>query len=171
QDQGGTLFMGLLAGVTGLLYHYSHQEDIIIGSPIAGREHSALDGQIGFYLNTLALRLQFGGDASFKTLLQEARKTTLDAYAHQVFPFDQLIEELNIKRDLSRNVLFDVLIDYHDNRSSGKGKGLELEGLKVSGYQAEMPRMSKFDLTFMFLESDEGLSLLLEYNSDLYKES
>ncbi|WP_316634066.1 non-ribosomal peptide synthetase [uncultured Flavobacterium sp.] len=171
QEQGGTLFMGLLTGVTSLLYHYSAQEDIIIGSPIAGREHSALDGQIGFYLNTLALRLQFKGDASFKTLLQEARKTTLDAYAHQVFPFDQLIDELSLKRDLSRNVLFDVLIDYHDNRSVNKPKSPELEGLSVSGYQGDTPRMSKFDLTFMFLESDQGLSLLLEYNSDIYTEA
>ncbi|MBO9587035.1 MAG: AMP-binding protein, partial [Flavobacterium sp.] len=173
KDQNGSLFMGLFSGVVGLLYHYSHQEDIIIGSPIAGRDNSELDGQIGFYLNTLALRTRFEGNNSFKTLLKEVRKTTLEAYEHQVFPFDQLIEELNLKRDLSRSVLFDVFIDYHDNRSTNLEDKV-LDDLKMSvyeGYEGSIPKISKFDLTFIFTESDEGLSLLLEYNSDLYKES
>ena len=170
-SQDGSLFMGLLSGVYSLLSRYTHQEDIIIGSPIAGREHSALDGQIGFYLNTLALRLQSGCGISFMDLLADAREVTLGGYSHQVFPFDQLIDELDIAHDVSRNVLFDVLIDYHDNRSKEGLDSTVLEGLEVSGYRGSTSRKSKFDLTFMFIESDTGLRLLLEYNSDLYKHS
>ncbi|QNK61912.1 amino acid adenylation domain-containing protein [Pedobacter sp. PAMC26386] len=167
-QHGGTLFMGLLSGVTALLYRYSGQQDVVIGSPIAGREHADLDGQIGFYLNTLAFRMHFDGDQSYQDLLAHVREVTLSGYAHQVYPFDELVDALSLKRDFSRNVLFDVLIDYHDLRSTSLQQQSELEGLQVSGYQGSAAQVSKFDLTFMFIESEAGLSLLLEYNSDLY---
>ena len=120
--------MGLLSGVTALLYHYSHQEDIIIGSPIAGREHGDLENQIGFYLNTLALRTRFKATDSYEALLGHTREVTLQAYEHQVYPFDELIDELSLQRDLSRSALFDVLIDYHDNRAGASRQEQQLEG-------------------------------------------
>ena len=110
QEQGATLFMGLLATVKTLLYRYTNQEDIIIGSPIAGREHADLEDQIGFYINTLALRTQFKGEDSYKELLEKVKQVTLGAYEHQVYPFDELVDELQLNRDMSRSALFDVMI-------------------------------------------------------------
>ncbi|RBL90280.1 non-ribosomal peptide synthetase [Chitinophaga flava] len=170
RQQDATLFMGLLTGVTALLHRYSNQEDIIIGSPIAGREHAALADQIGFYLNTLALRLQPGEKTSFAELLQHAKQVTLQAYQHQVYPFDQLLDTLELQRDMSRSPLFDVLIDYHHNKEKATTQR-QLQGLKVSGYEAEVHPVSKFDLTFMFIDNPEGLHLLIEYNTDLFEET
>ncbi|RBL90281.1 non-ribosomal peptide synthetase [Chitinophaga flava] len=170
RQQDATLFMGLLTGVTALLHRYSNQDDIIIGSPIAGREQTALAEQIGFYLNTLALRLQPGENTSFAALLQQAKQVTLQAYQHQVYPFDQLLDALELQRDMSRNPLFDVLIDYHHNKEKASTQR-QLQGLKVSGYEADVHPVSKFDLTFMFIDNPEGLHLLIEYNTDLFEET
>jgi amino acid adenylation domain-containing protein/non-ribosomal peptide synthase protein (TIGR01720 family) len=166
QEQGGTLFMGLLAAVNALLYRYTGQEDIIIGSPIAGRQHADLEGQIGFYLNILPLRSRFKGTGSFSGLFDDTRKLMLEAYAHQAFPFDELIDELHIQRDMSRSALFDVLIDFHD---SGSVNNQQPGGLSVELFDSGEHTASKFDLTFMFIESGGELYLSLEYNSDLYK--
>ncbi|RBL90283.1 non-ribosomal peptide synthetase [Chitinophaga flava] len=164
-----TLFMGLLAGVNALLYQYSNQRDIIIGTPIAGRQHSDLEGQIGFYLNTLALRMQFDKDITFSGLLQHARKVTMDAYQHQAYPFDQLIDELPLQRDLSRSALFDVMIILQNNdfnlESNIQGPG----SFNITKYQQAANEASKFDLLFEFTEVDGGLTLHLSYNTDLYK--
>ncbi|AMP99732.1 Nonribosomal peptide synthetase [Pedobacter cryoconitis] len=165
QGENGTLFMGLLAALNTLLYKYTQQTEMIIGSPIAGREHADLEGQIGFYLNMLALRGRFKGEDSYLSLLRHFREVTLGAYEHQVYPFDELVGSLNIAHDQSRNALFDVLIDFHDNRNAG---GQELNNLKVSSFTGGEHVVSKFDLTFMFMESDQELSLSIEYNSDLY---
>jgi len=124
RQQDATLFMGLLASVTALLHQYSRQQDIIVGSPVAGRQHADLSDQIGCYLNTLALRLRFDEQSSFTDLLLQAKQITLEAYEHEVYPFDQLIEDLQLHRDMSRSPLFDVLIDYHDNRSSAQNAEL-----------------------------------------------
>lgn len=109
-DQEATLFMTLLASVNVLLYKYTQQSDITVGSPIAGRNHAVLDNQIGFYVNTLALRTQFEGSDKFIDLLQQVKELTLGAYEHQMYPFDELVDSLKLTRDLSRNALFDVLI-------------------------------------------------------------
>jgi NRPS condensation-like uncharacterized protein len=166
QKDGSTLFMGLLAAVNALLYRYTGQEDIIIGSPVAGRQHTDLEGQIGFYLNILPLRSRFKGTESFSALLDITRKLMLEAYAHQAYPFDELIDELNIQRDMSRSALFDVFIDFHDSTSGNKQQ--QLGDLSVEAFDSGEHSVSKFDLTFMFIESDGGLCLAMEYNSDLY---
>src|SRR5690606_11850040 len=132
REQDATLFMGLLATVTTLLHHYSGQQDIIIGSPIAGRQHADLDDQIGFYLNTLALRLRLDEQSTFADLLQHAKQVTLDGYEHQAYPFDQLIEDLQLQRDMSRSPLFDVLIDYHDNKARAQHAEQVLDEINLS---------------------------------------
>jgi tyrocidine synthetase-3 len=165
-DQNATLFMGLLAAVNTLLYRYTGQEDIIIGSPVAGREHVDLEGQIGFYVNTLALRSRFKGGLSFIELLSDVRSQTLDAYTHQAYPFDQLVGELNLQHDRSRYPLFDVALallqenaDVHNERFTD---------LQSAAYHAGTGVNSKFDLQFTFAEFGDNLHVTIIYNSDIY---
>lgn len=169
RNQEGTLFMGLLTAINILLFRYTGQEDIIIGSPIAGREHPDLEEQIGCYLNTLALRTSFSGDDSFGQLLEKVRQVTLRAYEHQVYPFDELIGELNLQRDISRNPLFDVMVVLHNSDVTNSG-GLAktFSNLKVSPYAGEERPFSKFDLVFSFVETPGGMNMSIEYNSYLY---
>ncbi|PWK65249.1 amino acid adenylation domain-containing protein, partial [Mucilaginibacter oryzae] len=165
-----TLFMGLLAGVNALLYRYTGQTDITIGSPTAGRDHGDLEDQLGFYVNTLALRTRFSGSENYGQLLNLIREVTLSAYDHQSYPFDELVEALDIRRDLSRSPLFDVMVVLQNNDQiaiSDEG----LPDLEINPVlDAEQPG-SKFDLTFTFTEAGEGLVLVLEFNSDLYDQA
>ncbi|SHL03865.1 non-ribosomal peptide synthetase [Flavobacterium chilense] len=167
QSQGSTLFMGLLAIVKVLFYKYTNQKDISIGSPIAGREYLDLQNQIGFYANTLALRTCFKEKDNFSDLLANVKEVTLNAYKHQAYPFDELVEQLPLKRDMSRNPLFDVMITLQntDNLKSGIYRLGEIE---VQNYYLEEDTISKFDLKFSFIELDKGLDLIITYNTDLY---
>ena len=165
QEQSGTLFMGLLAVVNVLLYRYTAQEDIIIGTPIAGREHADLSDQIGCYLNSLALRTRFNGDDSFRKVLSIVKDVTMGAYEHQGYPFDELIDGLDLPRDLSRNPLFDVMVILQNNETVDLP---DLKGLQVSGYDGGAPSFSKFDLTFEFKEAGTSLRCNIEYNGDLF---
>ena len=169
RQERSTLFMGLLAAVNVLLYKYTGHEDVIIGSPIAGRDHIDLAGQIGFYANTLALRTRFSGGDSYKSLLKNVRNIALGAFEHQAYPFDRLLDELRLERDRSRNYLFDVLVHVHDARDPAGDR--RLGGLSVVPYNEETHVVSKFDLSFTFTVSDSGLSLFLEYSTDLFNEA
>jgi NRPS condensation-like uncharacterized protein len=141
-----TMFMTLLAGVNALLHYYSAQEDIILGSPIAGREHADLDNQAGFYLNTLALRTQFKSNDSFVELLTATKKVLLSAYEHQSYPFDQLVQDLALKRDMSRSALFDVMVVYLNEEVSGMQLSRQNMGeLAIEPYGAGDDTISKFD--------------------------
>ncbi|QNK61913.1 amino acid adenylation domain-containing protein [Pedobacter sp. PAMC26386] len=160
---GGTLFMGLIAGVTGLLYRYSHQQDIVIGSPIAGRHHASLEDQIGLYLNTLALRMRFEDDDSFRSLLDKSREVALGAYEHQVYPFDELINEL----PLAGNGLFNVMVVLQNNVFDAD---IALDEIHIGRYAGFENKVSKFDLLFEFVESSGGIHLEITYNSDIYDE-
>jgi amino acid adenylation domain-containing protein len=166
REQGCTLFMVLLAGVNALLYRYTGKEDIIIGTPVAGREHADLEDQIGFYVNTLAIRTRFEGNASFRSLLSATKKVTLGAYAHQLYPFGELVESLQLQRDMSRNPLFDVqvILSHQQDHPSA-----ELGQLVVKGYEGEQLQTSRFDIVFNFIETPQGLQLSLQYNTDLYR--
>jgi amino acid adenylation domain-containing protein len=167
REEGGTLFMGLLAAVNMLLYRYTNQSDIIIGSPVAGREHADLEEQIGFYINTLALRTQFSGNNSFLELLQQVKATTMDAYEHQLYPFDELVDALNLKRDMSRSALFDVMLVLQNNDTTYVNEQRKLNNLVVSAFQ-RTETVSKFDLMFNFSELADVILLKIEYNSDIY---
>jgi amino acid adenylation domain-containing protein/non-ribosomal peptide synthase protein (TIGR01720 family) len=167
-EEGVTLFMGLLAAVNTLLYRYTNQENIIIGSPVAGREHVDLEGQIGFYVNTLALKTQCKGTDSYRTLLQHVKQVSLEAYAHQAYPFDELVKELDLQRDMSRHPLFDVMVQLQNNNNA---EGNNLREVKISRYAAVTEVISKFDLLFSFTEREEAIEVSIEYNSDIYHSS
>ncbi|MEI6411069.1 MAG: amino acid adenylation domain-containing protein [Bacteroidota bacterium] len=164
QAHGATLFMGLTALVKSLFYRYTGQEDILIGTPVAGRAHPDLHDQIGFYINTVVLRNRLRGEDSFETLLNAVKTNTLAAFEHEAYPFDRLVEDLDLPRDLSRSAVFDVMLALQNNEQSELRFGdvaLSVEGATTG--------ISKFDLTFDFVETAEGLLIALEYNTDLFK--
>lgn len=170
QSQGATLFMGLLATVNTLLYKYTHQNDQIIGSPVSGRDHVDLEDQIGFYVNTLALRSRFEGADSYQSLLENIKTLTLNAYEHQLYPFDELVDKLSLKRDTSRSALFDIMIVLQNTDLVRQNHTEDPAARQVSieGYGSDIHLASKFDLTFNFIELGDSLHLSLEYNTDLY---
>ena len=164
-QNGGTLFMGLVASIKAMFYRYTGQEDIIIGTPIAGREHADLKDQIGCYLNTLVLRNQIQGSDSFNDLYSRIKQTALEAYTHQKYPFDRLVEELDLKRDSSRSAIFDVLVVLQNNAEKNKEVILNNDLIEsIKDYETK----SKFDLSFYFQEMGDVISCTVEYNTDVY---
>ncbi|SKA48277.1 amino acid adenylation domain-containing protein, partial [Chitinophaga eiseniae] len=167
QQQDATLFMGVLSLVKILLHRYSGQEDIIVGSPMAGRIHADLSNQIGFYVNTLALRTSVNARQSFLQLLSQVKSVAMGAYEHQAYPFDELVESLDLPRDLGRNALFDVLVVLQNNDSTA----IANDHFSATPYEGVESTISKFDLLFNFTElSADTIRLRLEYNTDLYKQ-
>ena len=161
---GASPFMTLVAIVKVLLYRYTGQRDIAIGSPIAGRTHADLSNQIGFYVNTLVLRDELRGAEPFDRLLARVKCTAEDAYEYQAFPFDRLVEELDVPRDLSRSPLFDVMVTYESEADA------ELTGTGVAAEEVRVDSgISKFDLTFAFAESERGIGVEIEYSTDLFE--
>jgi amino acid adenylation domain-containing protein len=162
-QSGTTLFMTLLAAFVTLLGRYSNQEDIVVGSPIAGRNRSEIESLIGFFVNTLVLRVDLSGNPSFRELLRRTRQVTLDAYSHQDLPFEKLVEELQPERNLSYNPLFQVMFVLQNAGSEDwEFPGLTLTPLEIESVTA------KFDLTLAMEERESGLRGVLEYNSDLF---
>ncbi len=163
QREGTTLFMTLLAAFQTLLMRYTSQDDIVVGTPIAGRSQAETENLIGFFVNTLALRTDLSGDPSFKELLARVKEVTLGAYTHQDVPFEKLVEELQPERSLSRTPLFQVVFALHNM----PGQASELSGLKLSGLPLDIGK-SQFDLSLFAFEGAEGLSCVLEYSTDLF---
>jgi amino acid adenylation domain-containing protein len=162
-QSGTTLFMTLLAAFGTLLGRYSNQEDIVVGSPVAGRNRSEIESLIGFFVNTLVLRVDLSGNPSFRELLRRTRQVTLDAYSHQDLPFEKLVEELQPERNLSYNPLFQVMFVLQNAGS----KDWEFPGLTLTPLEIESVT-AKFDLTLAMEERESGLRGVLEYNSDLF---
>ncbi|PCH94950.1 MAG: hypothetical protein COB85_05055 [Bacteroidetes bacterium] len=161
-----TLFMVLLSVVKTLLYRYSGQADIIIGSPSAIRTHSDTENQIGCYLNTIILRTRFRPDDTFAQLLSKVKETTLNAYEHQEYPFDLLVNELDLDKDLSRNPLFNVMVVLNNTR--GEREEVEtMRKLGVKGFPIDYV-ISKLDINLNFGENGEQVFGVLEYNTDLF---
>jgi non-ribosomal peptide synthetase component F len=160
---GLTLFMTLLAGFKVLLYRYTGEADIVLGTPIAGRERAEIKGLIGFFLNTLVLRTDLSGNPTFDELLERVRQTTVGAYAHQDLPFEKLLEELQPKRDLSRTPLFQVFF----NMLNLLGQEIRLPGLSV---ELLTPREvgAKFDLTLYVRELNQRLVIDTVFKADLF---
>lgn len=168
KDNKATLFMTLMSGVKALLHRYTGLNDLIVGTPIAGREHPDLENQIGLYLNTLAIRTRLQDNISFLDLLALEKKTLLEAYDHQSYPFDSVVDKLNLKRDTSRSALFDILVVLQSQGNVNSLSTDNLVNLEVSDYH--LPRKtSQFDITYYFVEA-EVLSLTIEYNTDVYDE-
>ncbi|MBD2015334.1 amino acid adenylation domain-containing protein [Microcoleus sp. FACHB-53] len=163
QQERVTLFMTLLAAFQTFLYRYTGQEDMIVGTPIAGRNQVEAEGLIGFFVNTLALRTYLSGNPSFQELLGRVREVALGAYAHQDLPFEKLVEELQPERDRSRTPLFQVMFVLQNTPTSA----LELPGLTVNSLNIDSGT-AKFDLTLFMIETAQGLRASLEYNTDLF---
>ncbi|MEC0182798.1 non-ribosomal peptide synthase/polyketide synthase [Paenibacillus peoriae] len=161
---GSTLYMVLLAAYTALLHKYTGQEDIVVGTPIAGRPHAELESLVGVFINTLAIRNYPSGDKTFLDYLQEVKEHALSAYEHQDYPFEELVEKLNLTRDTSRNALFDTMFEL----KTLEQQEFQLEGLTLSSYPLEN-NTAKFDLTLDALEQPEGILCSLEYSTALYK--
>jgi amino acid adenylation domain-containing protein len=163
QAEGATLFMTLLAGFAALLHRYTQQTDIVIGSPVANRNRGEIEGLIGFFVNTLALRADVSGDPPFRVLLGRVREAALGAYAHQDLPFEKLVEELQPRRDRSRSPLFQVLLALQNAPMPPLRLGdLALEPLELPGVS------SKFDLSIYWTEAGGRLQGYLEHNLDLF---
>ncbi|MEH2027051.1 non-ribosomal peptide synthase/polyketide synthase [Nostoc sp.] len=166
QEQGVTLFMTLLAAYNTLLYRYTGQSDILVGSPIANRDRTELEGLIGFFVNTLVMRTQVLGDRSFNELLTYVREMALSAYAHQDLPFEMLVEALQPERNLSHTPLFQVMFTLQNAPISE----VELTGLTISSLPIE-GATAKFDLTLGMENTGTGLAGWWEYNTDLFDSS
>ena len=159
-----TLFITLLAAFKVLLYRYTGQEDIVVGTPIANRNRSEIEGLIGFFVNTLVLRTDLSGNPKFRELLGRVRGTALGAYVHQDMPFERLVEELQPERDASRTPLFQLMFVLQNT----PGDTLDLPGVAVSRFRFDGRTTSEFDLILEMIDSPEGLKATLKYNSDLF---
>lgn len=168
KEQEVTLFMTLMAGVNALFYRYTGVNDIILGTPVAGREHPDLEIQIGLYLNTLAIRTIWEENSTFSDLLDIQKETLINAYDNQDYPFDALVEKLNLKRDTSRSALFDVMVILQNQNQINSFKKEQLQDIEVQSYPFSR-KTSQFDMSFNFFE-DKGLGLVIEYNTDIYSQ-
>ena len=158
--------MTLLAAFQTLLARYSGQDDIAVGTPIAGRNHAELEDLIGFFVNTLVLRTDLSGDPTFRELLGRVRQVSLDAYDHQDLPFEKLVEELQPERHLSRSPLFQVvfqLLNFAD-------QDLALEDLEVSRLPSSSQRV-RFDLELHLRQQPQDLRGTVVYSTDLFDAS
>ncbi|HEX6865438.1 MAG TPA: amino acid adenylation domain-containing protein, partial [Thermoanaerobaculia bacterium] len=162
--QGATLYMTLLAAFDVLLYRYTGQDDLLVGSPVAGRNRAEVEGTIGFFVNTLVLRAGLAGDPGFSPLLARVREAVLGAWAHQDVPFERLVSELAPERDLSRSPLFQVSFTLESAPPPPLALG---PGIAVAREAVETGS-AKFDLSAGFQEVPEGLAGLVEYATDLF---
>jgi amino acid adenylation domain-containing protein/non-ribosomal peptide synthase protein (TIGR01720 family) len=159
-----TLFMTLLAAFQVLLSRYSRQTDIVVGSPVANRSRAELEGLIGCFVNDLVLRTDLSDNPSFREALKRAREACLGAYDHQDVPFEKLVDELRVARDLSRNPLFQVMFILQNAPMILP----DLSGLSVEALDIE-PDTAQFDLRLSLQETPAGITGILEYNTDLFE--
>ncbi|WP_084258836.1 non-ribosomal peptide synthetase/MFS transporter [Microtetraspora malaysiensis] len=160
---GATPYMTLLAAFQVLLSRLSGQRDFAVGSPVSGRELPELERVVGLFVNSLPMRADLSGDPTFIELLARVRETALDAYAHQDLPFDRLVGELGVERDVSRSPVFQVLFALQNYRSAP----LRTQGLAMSAYPIEMS-VSRFDLALYLMETGDGLHGTITYRTELF---
>lgn len=162
--ENATLFMILLTAFKVLLYRYTKQNDIVVGSPIANRNKREIENTIGFFTNNLVLRTNISGEKSFRELIGEIKEITLEAYENQDLPFEKLVEELHVERDLSRNPLFQVFFSLQNIPSPDP----EFSDLDVSDLELNIGT-SRFDLSLDIRAAGESLITEFEYNTDLFE--
>ncbi|CAG0930622.1 nonribosomal peptide synthetase DhbF [Thermoflexales bacterium] len=163
-QNGVTLYMTLLAAFKTLLYRYSGQEDILVGSPIAGRQQVETESLIGFFVNTLILRTDLSGNPTFRDLLHRVREVTLDAYAHQEVPFEMLVEAIQPERDVSHTPLFQVMFHLENTPKAGWDfQGMVIEPIEVHN------ATSALDLILNLVETSDGLTGALEFSTELFE--
>jgi Condensation domain/TubC N-terminal docking domain len=163
--EGATLFMTLLAAFEILLYRYSGQHDIVVGTPIANRNRAEIEPLIGLFVNTLVLRTDLSNNPPFRELLARVREVCLGAYAHQDVPFEKLVEELHPDRNLSVSPLFQVWFVFHNTQNNT----LQLSGLTISPVRVDK-ETAKFDLALVMWEDGQRLCGSLQYREDLFDE-
>jgi amino acid adenylation domain-containing protein len=168
QQREMSVFMVLLAAVKLLLFRHSKQNNITVGSAVSGREHPDVQELIGCFINTVVLSSQLEGTQQVSDLLLQVKQTTLGAYANQLYPFDQLVEEIDAERDLSRSALFDVLVNHQSIEL--QDEQVSLKDVAITRYDNGIADVSaKFDLEFDFYEHSNELAVHLVYNTDLFK--
>lgn len=170
-ENRGTLFMSLMAAMNGVLYRYTSQTDIVLGTPVSGRYQSELQNQIGLYISTLPIRMQFDENISFYKLFKQQQQELESTYSNANYPFGDLVDNLNLSRDVSRSPLFDILISHHQKNNDSFDLTSSFDGLKCSFYDNFENKVSKYDLTFTFFEEADSLSISIEYNTDLFKKN
>ncbi len=163
REEAATFFMTLLAAYKVLLNCYTGQDDLVVGTPVANRNRFEIEGLIGFFVNALVLRTDLSGNPTFRELLRRVRKVCVDAYAHQDLPFERLVEELHIERDLSRNPMFQVMFVLQNSPLSA----VKLSGLSLNPVIAD-GGTTHFDLTLHIADTEQGLVETVAYNSDLF---
>ncbi len=166
QQEGATLFMVLLAAFQILLYRYTGQDDINVGTPIANRNRAEIENLIGFFINTLVMRGDLSSNPSFREFLKRVRETAIEAYSHQDLPFEMLVDELKLERDMSHSPLFQVMFVLQN----APGRELKVPGLAISPLEIDSG-IAKFDLTLEMVEADGKLQGLFKYNADLFEAS
>lgn len=177
---GSTAYMKCLAAFYILLSRYTGQDDIIIGSPTAGRISAAYSDIIGYFINPVAIRIKVDNNPSFSELLAQVKEVTLKAFEHQDYPFDLIVEKLQIQRDLSRSPIFQAMFSYqkaHDRDLSTLASfalnetkaELNIEGLSMELIPLKN-QIAQFDLSLIAAELEDGLGLSIQYNRDLFKE-
>ncbi|HEX8273037.1 MAG TPA: amino acid adenylation domain-containing protein [Longimicrobiaceae bacterium] len=162
--RGATPFVVLLAAFCALLARYTGAEDVVVGTPVAGRTRPELEGVVGFLVNTVALRADCSGDPTFGELLARARETALGAWEHQELPFEQLVEALDIPRDPGRNPVFQVMFALHD----APYRALSLPGVRVEPAEVAI-RTAKLDLGWTAVDRDGELAVTVEYATELFE--
>jgi amino acid adenylation domain-containing protein/FkbH-like protein len=162
QLQGATLFMTLLAAYQVLLYRYSGQEDLVVGSPVAGRNHPSVEGLIGCFINMVVFRNQVAGEQTFRDLLAQVREVALTAQDNQDVPFERLVEELEHGRDMSRAPIFQVVFALENLLSAPKFPKLQVD------LREEETRTAFHDLSLFVAERPDGLRVRFEYRTDLF---
>jgi hypothetical protein len=158
-----TLFMTLLTAFNILLRHYTRQDDILVGTNSAGRNRSEIEGLIGFFVNMLVIRTKLGCDPTFRELLAQVRETTLGAYANQDLPFDMLVDELKVGRDLSSSPVFQIVFTLQN----APRESLRLDGLSLTSLEVRK-ETTKFDIVLNMFETSQGLVGAMAYNSDIF---
>lgn len=177
---GATLYMNCLAAYYLLLWRYTGQDDLIVGSPTAGRISAVYSDVIGYFINPVALRLKIDNNPSFTELLSKVKAITLKAFEHQEYPFDLIVEKLQIQRDLSRSPIFQALFSYqkaHDTDLSTLASfalnetkaAIDIDGLSMELIPLKN-QIAQFDLSLTAAELEDGLGLSIQYNRDLFKE-
>ena len=167
QKNGATMFMTLLSAFNILLYKYSGQEDICIGCPVAGRQFEEVESLIGFFINTLAIRAEVKGEVPFTEILGQVKQTTLEAFEYQDVPFEKIVDSVVKDRDLSRTPLYQVTFVLQNTPDIPE---LKLGEISLSSEDIQY-NISKFDMVFSITETAKGLQGVIEYCTDLYKES
>ena len=164
QSTGCTMFMLTFAAFTTLLHRYSGEDDLVVGTPISGRQRTELERLIGFFLNTLALRVNANSETAFSDLLKQIKQTALAAYAHQDLPFEKLVEELQPERDMSHTPVFQHMFIWQENSQSR----LTIAGLETEPATLISHDTAKFDLTLAMTGNGNTIEAGFEYNTDLF---